>query len=115
MIDKIRQEMSAVTHIQPCGRNARAISPWNLTTKWHKHISHFQSVELQRLIAMPKDEEFPGLVQVVRAYFSKATDLIEHMYELVLQQLNSPNPTKEWVALIYIRRCLIYIYILQRY
>jgi hypothetical protein len=88
MIDTIHQEMSEVTQIEPYERNSCAISPWHLTTKWHKHIAGFLTLELCGLIAMPKEEEFPGLIHVVQAYFSKATDLIEHTDELVLQRLN---------------------------
>ena len=95
MINDIRQEMKEVTRINPYERNSRAISPWNLTTQWHKHVAEFEPSELRGLIAMPIEQEFPGLIKAVRAYFVKATSLIEQTDVLVLQRLNSPDPKKE--------------------
>jgi hypothetical protein len=84
MIDTIHQEMSEVTWIEPYEHNSCAISSYHLTTKWHKHIARFSTLELCGLIVMPKEEEFPGLIHAVQAYLSKATDLIEYTDELVL-------------------------------
>ena len=95
MIQDIRESMSKVTQVTPQERNARAISPWLLATKWDKHIAGFPVEELRSLIATPKEREFPGLIRCVRDYFERATDLIDHTDELVLQRLNSPDPTKE--------------------
>jgi hypothetical protein len=103
MIANIRKEMAEVTLVQPYERNARAISPWILTTKWDKHIAGFDVAELRALVAMPKKEEFPGLIEAVRHYFEQATDLIDHTDELVLQHLNSPDPEKELSTLFAVR------------
>src|SRR5215470_2006599 len=47
------------------GINARQISPWLLTTRWHEHVAGHDPVELKGLVATPKKDEFPGLHDAV--------------------------------------------------
>lgn len=77
--------------------NARAVTPWLLSTKWHLHIDGHDPAELMALVKpLTKREEF-RLVDLVHQYFQKATDLIDHTDELTLQHLNTPDPTKTYV------------------
>lgn len=94
-IEDIRKEMAEVLEVREYARNPTAISPWLLKTKWHEHIRPYRTDELLALAAMPKETEFPGLISLVHSYFERATDLIDHTDELVLQHLNSPDPLKE--------------------
>jgi Orsellinic acid/F9775 biosynthesis cluster protein D len=81
--------------------NARAVSPWLLRTQWHVHVEGHDTQELRRLVANPKDVEFPGLRRLLLAYLRAATSKIEGTDELVLQRLNSPLPDTEWVVVVF--------------
>lgn len=75
--------------------NARMVSPWLMRTGWHKHVEGKDVAALCQLVALPEANEFPGLQQAVLKYFEQATDLLEETDELVLQRLNSADPTKK--------------------
>lgn len=75
--------------------NARLVSPWLMCTRWDEHVLGKNLEELSMLVALPKENEFHGLAKVVKAYFDKATDLLDAVDELVLQHLSSAHPTKE--------------------
>jgi hypothetical protein len=72
----------------------RQISPWLLSTGWHKHVADFEVQELRSLAAFPEADEFPGLGPAVHAYFKKATEFIDSTEDLILQQLNTADPAK---------------------
>jgi hypothetical protein len=77
--------------LDPSRLNARAISPWLLSTKWHLHVAgHI----LEDLMSLVKPLQHPRLVGLVIKYFEAATDLIDHTDDLVLQHLNTPDPAK---------------------
>jgi len=83
--------------IQTSDLNARAITPWLLSTKWHLHIDGYDPEELKALVKPLSKQEDSRLVDLVHQYFNDATDLIEHTDELTLQHLNTPDPTKTYV------------------
>jgi hypothetical protein len=85
-MDTIKVDMTAV--------NARSISPWLLATGWHTHIQGYETKELLSLISIPKEDEFPGLKNLVRTYMLKATDLMDSTDDLCLQHLNTADPAK---------------------
>lgn len=91
--DKAFTEAMGVSHL-----NARAVAPWLLTSKWHVHADGYDPAELMALVKpLTKRENFT-LVQLVDRYFRDATDLIDHTDELILQHLNTPDPTKTYVV-----------------
>ncbi|KAI6025430.1 hypothetical protein EDC04DRAFT_2899872 [Pisolithus marmoratus] len=56
--------------------------------------------QLCSLVALPKndDGDIPGLKDVVEAYYEEAIPLLDRTWELVLQRLNSPDPTKSGIS-----------------
>ncbi|KAH7918103.1 hypothetical protein BV22DRAFT_985743, partial [Leucogyrophana mollusca] len=81
-------------------QDSRMVSPWLLTTKWHKHTEGHDVDGLRKLVAFPKGEEpaTRGLTKAVESYYQAATGLLEHTDELVLQRLNSPDPAKSGIS-----------------
>lgn len=77
--------------------NSRLISPFLLRSHWHKLVQPYteQISQLCDLVAMPKDDEFPELQGHIHTYFDRATRLLDHTEDLVLQRVNSPDPDKE--------------------
>jgi hypothetical protein len=75
--------------------NARMISPWLMRTGWHQYVQDVPPGVLCELAAMPSQDEYPELRVKVLEYFNKATDLLDQTDELVLQRVNSSDPTKE--------------------
>jgi hypothetical protein len=83
--------------IQNSNLNARAVTPWLLSTKWHLHIDGYDPRELMALVKPLSTREDSRLVDLVHQYYDDATDLIDHTDELTLQHLNTPDPTKTYV------------------
>jgi hypothetical protein len=83
--------------------NPRMITPWLLRNGWHEHLHPYQehNEELRQLASVPADDEFPFLHVAVASYFWTATKLIKKTNEVVLQRLNSADPDKKWVFIIY--------------
>ncbi|KAF9461605.1 hypothetical protein BDZ94DRAFT_1371120 [Collybia nuda] len=72
----------------------RLISPWLRSTKWHQLIKGKDVGRLRSLVAAVTDSEFPGLVSAIHMLFMGSTEMLDHMPELFLQRLNTPDPTK---------------------
>jgi hypothetical protein len=96
---KFRQEAEASIkdNLTSVPSNARTISPWLMSTKWHLHVEGLDTSELLKLIAIPEEKEFPGLKKLVLEYMERATDLIRSTMELSLQRLNTPDPIKGYI------------------
>jgi hypothetical protein len=79
------------------------ITPWLLRNGWAEHLHPYREHDEEQiqLASLPSEEEFPVLQEVVAAYFWKATNLIKKTNEVVLQRLNSADPDKKWVFIIY--------------
>jgi Protein of unknown function (DUF3505). len=77
--------------------NARQVTPWLLTTRWHEHVAGYETGELKALVAHPKRTEFPRLLEAIKHLFEGAICLIDETPELVLQRLNTPDPDKTYV------------------
>jgi Orsellinic acid/F9775 biosynthesis cluster protein D len=80
--------------LDPATLNARSVSPWLLSTKWHLHVAGHIPEELMGLVKPLQEAQAPRLVTLVKQYFEDATDLIDHTDDLVLQHLNTPDPAK---------------------
>jgi hypothetical protein len=96
IVDRVREQMAAALQT-PHLRNQedqRCISPWLLTTKWHEHVHGYDVQELCNLVAFPAKAEYPGLSTAVQEYFGEATDDMETLQELTLQNLNTADPVK---------------------
>jgi Orsellinic acid/F9775 biosynthesis cluster protein D len=76
------------------GNDARQISPWLLSTRWHEHIEGYDTKELRELVKVPSKDEFPGLREGLEHLFALALEAVDELPELVLQKLNTPDPAK---------------------
>jgi hypothetical protein len=94
MLEELQINAMAMTRVDVKAVNARSISPWLLFTGWHVHIQDYETKELLSLISIPKEDEFPGLKNLVRTYMLKATDLMDSTDDLCLQYLNTADPAK---------------------
>ncbi|KZT18427.1 hypothetical protein NEOLEDRAFT_1152627 [Neolentinus lepideus HHB14362 ss-1] len=94
MITTAQMEMAGTEVAEDRDINARMVSPWLLTTRWHEHVQGYNISELCHLISTPRKDEYPDLPHLVLAYMERATNLINHTDELVLQVLNTPDPAK---------------------
>jgi hypothetical protein len=94
MVEELQIDAMAMTRVDVKAVNARSISPWLLFTGWHIHIQDYETKELLSLISIPKEDEFPGLKNLVRTYMLKATDLMDSTDDLCLQYLNTADPAK---------------------
>lgn len=94
---ELEEELQTV-HIP---KDRRLISPWLLTTGWHTYVESLNlTTELAcQLVALPQSHEkgVEALSTAVETYFQEALCLIDDTDELVLQRLNSPDPTKRFV------------------
>jgi hypothetical protein len=86
--------------------NSRMIPPSLLRNGWHEHLHPYREhdEELRQLASVPADDKFPLLHEAVASYFWTATDLIKKTNEVVLQRLNSADPDKKCVFIIYAYR-----------
>ena len=89
--------------IDPSLLNARGISPWLLSTKWHLHVAGYDPRELMALVTPMHKKDMPRLVSLVHSYYLQATALIEETDDLTLQYLNSPDPGKKYVNVYLLR------------
>jgi hypothetical protein len=93
----MRQEMAEVIRVEQVPQDKRMVSPWLLTTKWHEHVASHDVMTLRRLVGIPKadDPTLANLADAVDQYFESALVLLDTTDELILQRLNSPDPSKE--------------------
>jgi hypothetical protein len=97
VIDRMRKEMAEVTRVEQVPQDNRMVSPWLLTTKWHEHIAGHDVMTLRGLVGIPKADDpiVHNLADAVEQYFESALVLLDTTDELILQRLNSPDPSKE--------------------
>ena len=89
--------------MQTSDLNSRAVAPWLLSTKWHIHIDGYDPGELMALVKPLSKREDSRLVDLIHQYFEDAANLIDYTDELTLQHLNTPDPTKTYVNLNWLR------------
>lgn len=94
MLEDLQVNARSLLQVDLMPSNARSISPWLLSTRWHEHVHGYDTNELLKLISIPKDD-FPGLKALVKRYMEQATDLIKSTAELCLQHLNTADPDKK--------------------
>jgi hypothetical protein len=95
-VDSLLKELEPTLQVVQTPLDGRMVSPWLLTTRWHEHMAGKDIQQLCSLVALPKNEDafIPGLRDAVEAYYEEAITLLDKTGELVLQRLNSPDPTK---------------------
>ncbi|KAF9521221.1 hypothetical protein CPB83DRAFT_937135 [Crepidotus variabilis] len=76
--------------------DVRTVSPWLKSTKWHIHISSYNYQTLRKLVQMPGGGEpiFERLAKGVMGLCNGAVLLLDKTPTLVLQVLNTSDPTK---------------------
>jgi hypothetical protein len=96
-ISSILANMEATQKALTPDLDIRNITPWLRITKWHEMIEGHDVAYLRSLVSVPTLLEFPILQKAVLSMLMDASDLIDETTTLVLQLLNSPDPTKECV------------------
>lgn len=74
--------------------NPRQVSPWLMRTGWYKFTEGHDVEALCKLVSYSKDSEHSGLQALLTLYFDKANQLLDETDELVLQRLNTCDPSK---------------------
>jgi hypothetical protein len=99
LVSDLRQQYHDTLHASSEGLvpAAAAISPWLLSTSWHVHAARYAKLDLHSFAALPRKKTDPlhPIVQAVHVMIAKTSALIKVTPELVLQLLNSPDPTRE--------------------
>ncbi|KAI6158487.1 hypothetical protein EDD17DRAFT_1488651 [Pisolithus thermaeus] len=100
LVDSLLKELEPTLQVVQVPLDGRMVSPWLLTTRWHEHMAGKDIKQLCSLVALPKnnDADIPGLRDAVEAYYEEALSLLDRTGELVLQRLNSPDPTKSGIS-----------------
>ncbi|KAI6100651.1 hypothetical protein F5141DRAFT_1066224 [Pisolithus sp. B1] len=100
LVDSLLKELEPTLQVVQIPLDGRMVSPWLLTTRWHEHMAGKDIKQLCSLVALPKnnDGDIPGLRDAVEAYYEEALSLLDRTGELVLQRLNSPDPTKSGIS-----------------
>lgn len=80
--------------------DGRVVTPWLRSTQWHEYTRGRNPKKLQKLVAMPNEDEFPGIRTAVSAYFDKCTERIIDLPLLVRQKLNTQDPIDGLVSFI---------------
>jgi hypothetical protein len=76
--------------------DARAVSPWLLSTGWHLHVKSYDTQTLCELAAMPKNEErLDKLSNAIHGLFQEAYRIMTVTNTLTLQKINTSDPIKE--------------------
>ena len=94
---EIEQDLTPVTTE---ALNARAVSPWLLATHWHERIiprttrDEVRAWQSQIALLTTEDAWLWGLREAMHDYFEEALELVNRTDDLVLQRLNSPDPSK---------------------
>lgn len=73
---------------------ARAVSAWLLSNRWHEFTADLKPSDVAAWIAPPAKNEFPGLSSVLTEYMEKCVGLIKVTDEITLQRLNTEDPAK---------------------
>ncbi|KAI6142054.1 hypothetical protein BKA82DRAFT_28410 [Pisolithus tinctorius] len=98
LLEEIKEELKVVQ----VPSDHRLISPWLRTTRWPEFVAT-QSLSIDKMrgyVAMPAPGEgsYQGLRGTIKQYYQAALTLIDTTDELVLQRLNSADPTKKGVS-----------------
>ncbi|KAI6025479.1 hypothetical protein EDC04DRAFT_2930846 [Pisolithus marmoratus] len=101
LADKLLGELEEQLKMVQVPKDNQLVSPWLLTMHWHEWAQWLRkpTKELHAMVtplrpSLPEEEHYKTLVETIKLYFEEAVKMIDSMDELVLQQLNSPNPTK---------------------
>ncbi|KAI6016201.1 hypothetical protein EDC04DRAFT_2608529 [Pisolithus marmoratus] len=101
LADKLLGELEEQLKTVQVPKDNWLVSPWLLTTHWHEWAWRLRkpTEELCAMVtpprpSLPKEEHYKTLVETIKLYFEEAVPMINSMDELVLQWLNSPDPTK---------------------
>lgn len=97
-VKQFQQSFSQLRSLRSSIPNARFISPFLLRTRWHELVSSIEDVtELRALVAKPDTKDHPELLDTLQDYFRFCDSLLDQRVTnlLVLQQLNSDDPSKK--------------------
>ena len=95
MMVRIQAKADEWLKIEPIARDARAVSPWLLANKWHLYIGRLDKPKLIQLVLHPSpDSVLHPLTCAVKEYFAHCETFLASTDVLVLQYLNSPNPSE---------------------
>ncbi|KAK7685372.1 hypothetical protein QCA50_011234 [Cerrena zonata] len=98
-ITQARQQVKTVyAKLEAETSDARLITPWLLSTKWHIFTAGCDTEALCAMVAFPIPSEYPGLAHIVKAYCQSALQLIDSTDTLTLQKLHTPDPDKTGIV-----------------
>jgi len=97
IIENLRKERDTIIQKYiPHDVDARAVSPWLLSTGWHTHVAEYDTDELIHLVKVPKQEDhLDKLSKAVLMLLEKGYGYLDQTSEIVLQRLNSADPAKD--------------------
>ncbi|KAK1218557.1 hypothetical protein PQX77_018751 [Marasmius sp. AFHP31] len=97
--EEINRGTWKASYVTPEVTDARLISPFLLRTLWHKLVKPYPASELCSLVSADRSDENSWIKKSIHTYFHGALSVADQdtTPELVLQILNSPDPTKECV------------------
>ncbi|KAI6155874.1 hypothetical protein BKA82DRAFT_4011284 [Pisolithus tinctorius] len=101
LVNSFLKELEPMLEVIQTPLDGRMVNPWLLTTRWHEHVAGQNIRQLCSLVSLPKakDGDIPAeLRDAVDAYYQQALSLLNCTEELVLQRLNSPDPTKSGIS-----------------
>ncbi|KAI6119109.1 hypothetical protein EV401DRAFT_1888401, partial [Pisolithus croceorrhizus] len=105
LVDKLLEELGEQLDAVQVPTDGRLVTPWLLTTRWNEWAKWFKKPtdKLRALVALPRsstaeEEHYKMVSESIQLYFEEALALIDTTDELVLQRLNSPDPTKEGIS-----------------
>ncbi|KIK10396.1 hypothetical protein PISMIDRAFT_20449, partial [Pisolithus microcarpus 441] len=105
LVDELLKELDQQLKTVQVPTDGRLITPWLLTTRWNEWAKWFKkpTEELRALVSLPQsslpdEEHYKPLSEIIQLYFEDALALIDTTDELVLQRLNSPDPSKEGIS-----------------
>lgn len=80
------------TYEQEDTNDARKISPWLMTTKWHVHSSTVELEVARKVTSLDNPGQYSTLPTILQEYLRIAESRIDTMNTLVLQRLNTDDP-----------------------
>jgi len=97
IVEDLRNERDTIIQKYiPNNVDARAVSPWLLSTGWHAHVARYEMDELIHLVKVPKNENhLDKLPKAILILLEKGHGYLGQTSEIILQKLNSADPAKD--------------------
>lgn len=92
-LQQVLTDFQSLDYAQTSVDDARKLSPWLMTTKWHVYTAGLELGLARKVVAIEGgDKDYPSLHAMLRAYITTAESSIDTLNTLVLQRLNTDDP-----------------------